>query len=340
MYDAETRFEGIFFTAVHTTGIFCRPSCSARKPLADNVSFYASADEAMAAGFRPCRRCHPLEPLGAMPPWVARAFELAGQVPNQRVTQQMLKAHDIDPARLREWCTLNYGKSFAAILRSRRVGEALGMIRDGSDPLDAALEAGYESMSGFRAAAQRAPAPAHAVVPAMFQTLTTPLGPMVCVSTDGGLALLEFLDRPALAAELDELRARHGFILAPGTSPIAAEVQAQLDAYFAGTRKRFDVPLAMVGSGFDLAVWQALLDIPHGETATYGDMARRIGKHNAVRAVGRANGRNRISILVPCHRVIGANGKLVGYGGGQPRKQYLLDVERAGTADLFASSPA
>jgi len=124
--------------------------------------------------------------------------------------------------------------------------------------------------------------------------------------------------------------------------PLLRKAIRQLDEYFAGRRKTFDLPLAPEGTPFQLAVWRALRDIPYGETQSYGDIARRIGKPKAVRAVGAANGANPISIVVPCHRVIGADGSLTGYGGGLPRKQKLLALEQVsvGQEDLFQGTPA
>jgi methylated-DNA-[protein]-cysteine S-methyltransferase len=110
--------------------------------------------------------------------------------------------------------------------------------------------------------------------------------------------------------------------------PLIREAMRQLEAYFAGELVEFDLPLAMTGTEFQKCVWRALVDIPYGATRSYGELARGIGKPAAVRAVGAANGRNPIAIVVPCHRVIGSNGKLVGYGGGLPMKQMLLELER------------
>lgn len=141
-----------------------------------------------------------------------------------------------------------------------------------------------------------------------FDRIETPLGPMIAMAEERGLVLLEFLDRPALVAEIEELRARHGYVVAPGTSPHLEAVAGELQ-----------VPLHTPGSAFEVAVWNDLRAIPFGETSTYGEMAERLGRPGAAREVGRANGSNRIAIVVPCHRVIGADGSLVGYGGGKTK---------------------
>jgi O-6-methylguanine DNA methyltransferase len=131
-----------------------------------------------------------------------------------------------------------------------------------------------------------------------------------------------------LEAQLETLRRRFDAPLVPGKHRWLDALRAQLDAYFAGRRKRFDLPLAIRGTPFQEQVWRALLEIPYGETWSYRDLATRIGQPGATRAVGTANGMNRIAIVIPCHRVVNADGRLGGYGGGVWRKQFLLDLER------------
>ncbi|MGH2915149.1 MAG: methylated-DNA--[protein]-cysteine S-methyltransferase [Solirubrobacteraceae bacterium] len=148
-----------------------------------------------------------------------------------------------------------------------------------------------------------------------------PLGPLTLVSGPRGLRELRFADR---GAPLHESR-RDPDALAP--------IAAQLDEYFAGDRRRFELALDLVGTEFQLAVWRQLIEIPYGTTASYGEVARAIGRIERVRAVGAANGRNPVAIIVPCHRVIGADGSLTGYGGGLHRKRALLDLEAAIAGD-------
>ncbi len=150
-------------------------------------------------------------------------------------------------------------------------------------------------------------------------TVPSPVGPLTLVADDGALVGL-YLHEQRHAPALDTSRR--------ADTPLFAEAEAQLAAYFAGTLTSFDLPLSLVGTPFQRKVWAALREIPYGETASYGELAARIGHPGASRAVGLANGRNRIAIVVPCHRVIGANGKLTGYGGGLPRKEHLLALER------------
>ena len=155
----------------------------------------------------------------------------------------------------------------------------------------------------------------------------TPLGPMVAMAEVRGLVMLEFADRPALPAEVEELRTRYGYVAGPGRNGHIDCVERELAAYFAGELRAFTVPVVAPGTGFQTQVWTALREIPYGTTTSYGELARQIGVPGAVRAVGRANGQNRMSVVIPCHRVIGADGSLTGYGGGQRRKAFLLKLE-------------
>ncbi|HVE25595.1 MAG TPA: methylated-DNA--[protein]-cysteine S-methyltransferase [Sporichthya sp.] len=148
----------------------------------------------------------------------------------------------------------------------------------------------------------------------------SPVGPIILVADGDALACL-YLDVQRYADDVGDTDA--------GDSVVLKEAERQLAEYFAGERTEFDLPLAAAGTPFQRRVWSALCDIPYGETISYGELARRIGQPTASRAVGLANGRNPISIVVPCHRVIGSSGKLIGYGGGLDRKQTLLELERA-----------
>lgn len=152
--------------------------------------------------------------------------------------------------------------------------------------------------------------------------IESPIGPLTLIAHDGRLAgvLMEVTRYEPVAQERGEVVGRD-------EEPVLAAAAAQLDAYFAGELTTFDLPLALRGSGFQRTVWTGLQDIPYGETISYGELARRIGQPSASRAVGLANGRNPVSIVVPCHRVIGADGSLTGYGGGMERKRFLLGLE-------------
>jgi AraC family transcriptional regulator of adaptative response/methylated-DNA-[protein]-cysteine methyltransferase len=151
---------------------------------------------------------------------------------------------------------------------------------------------------------------------------------MLAGTTPEGLCLLEFTDRRMLATQLERLVRRLDCVFMPGANEMSALVERELGEYFVGTLREFTVPLVIPGSEFQQRVWECLQGIPYGETRSYAEQARSIGAPAAVRAVARANGDNRISIIIPCHRVVGSDGTLTGYGGGIWRKQYLLDLER------------
>lgn len=160
-------------------------------------------------------------------------------------------------------------------------------------------------------------------------TYPTPLGRMVALFSDRGLCLLEFDEgTTGLAREIAQVEAARGGPARPGSSVLARRLGSELAQYFAGRRQAFTVPLDPVGTAFQVQAWQALLSIPYGHTRSYGEQARQIGRPTAFRAVASANGRNKISVVIPCHRVIGSDGSLTGYGGGLQRKQWLLALER------------
>lgn len=198
--------------------------------------------------------------------------------------------------------------------------------------LDLQLDHGFDSPSGFRGAFARIfgapPSSAHGLDCLYAKWLETPLGPMLALANDGGLHMLEFVDRRGLEREIQDLRRRVRHQVVPGEHPYLDQIAAELDAYFAGRSLVFATPLRLEGSPFQLSVWNALLAIPCGSTRSYAEIAATIRRPSAVRAVGRANGDNKLAVVVPCHRVVGANGTLTGYGGGLWRKAWLLEHER------------
>ena len=157
--------------------------------------------------------------------------------------------------------------------------------------------------------------------------IESPLGPLVVGATDRGVCLLEYSDRRMLETQIASLRERLGPVL-PGNHPLLEQLRAQLAEYFAGTRRAFTVPLDYPGTPFQTKVWNGLRRIPYGETISYEKLAWQVGAPGAQRAVGHANGQNRIAIVIPCHRVVGQDGSLTGYGGGLDRKVVLLELER------------
>jgi AraC family transcriptional regulator of adaptative response/methylated-DNA-[protein]-cysteine methyltransferase len=336
MYRALVRkdpeYDGVFVTGVRTTGIFCRSVCTARKPRRENVVFFTDAREALLAGYRPCRVCHPLEARGAPPAGIRALLDEIERDPALRFKDAEIRTRGVDPVSLRRWFKKHHGFTFHSYLRALRVGAAFGRIAHGDRTIDAAFAAGWESTSAFSDAFKKlagvVPSGARDGALVKVTRIPTPIGPMLAGATEKGICLLEFADRRMLPTQLTRVKRLLKAALLPGTSPFFARVSEELDRYFAGALRTFTVPLDAAGTEFQQRVWAMLRTIPYGETRSYGEQARLIGMPDAVRAVARANGDNRIAILIPCHRVVGSNGSLTGYGGGLWRKRWLLEMER------------
>jgi len=334
--EKDASYNGIFFVAVRTTGIFCRPACPARKPLPKNVEYFPTVGKALAAGYRPCKRCRPLA-LDDQPPWATELIAEVERDPTARITEGDLRSRGIDPTTVRRYFLRQYGMTFQAYTRSRRLAGAFSRIREGGALDDAVFESGYDSHSGFRDAFARtfgATPGAYRQSPdrecILLAWLRSPLGPLVAGATSAGVCLLEFTDRRILEAQFTTVRKLFAAPVVPGTNEHLELLREELAAYFAGTLRQFSVPLIYPGSPFQHRVWDQLLSIPYGETRSYEQLAAEIGAPRASRAVGHANSLNRIAILIPCHRVLNKNGGLCGYGGGLRRKQSLLHLEQSG----------
>lgn len=330
----DASYDGIFFAAVRTTGIFCRPSCPS-KPKPENTEFFASVKECLLAGYRPCKRCDPLATNGERPAWINDLMARVRESAAGRLQGHELKALGLTPERVRRWFTQNLGMTFAEWCRGQRLAGAFDRLREGRKLDDVALDSGFESHSGFRDAFARVfgAAPGRARDNAgriVIRMIDSPIGPLLAGATDEGVCLLEFTDRRMLETNLATIRTRFRSPVVPGEHRWLKQLQSELKEYFAGGRKRFGVPLVSRGTEFQEQVWGQLRAIPFGQTIAYDELARRVGRPTAQRAVALANGRNRVAILIPCHRVIGKDGSLTGYGGGLWRKRLLLELERTG----------
>lgn len=333
LVERDPEFDGLFLVGVTTTAIYCRPVCPARKPRPENVRWFASADEAERAGFRACKRCRPHAAPGGHPEWVERLVADVERDPARRIGDDDLRARGLCPVRARRYFRARFGSTFQAWQRARRLGLAREKLAGGAAPLDAGYSAGFESDSGFRDAFQKlfgdTPSAARGRSAIAAREIATPLGPMIAAAGARGVCFLEFADRRALAAQAAALRRWFDAPVAIGTNDHLDALACELEEYFAGRRLRFEVPLALAGTPFQRAVWRDLAEIPYGETRSYRSIALRIENPGAVRAVGRANGQNRLAILIPCHRVVREDGTLCGYAGGVWRKRRLLDLEQA-----------
>ena len=325
-------WEGRALVGVTTTGIFCRLTCPARKPLPQNCRWFATPDAAQAAGFRPCRRCYPLGPTAEGDAWVGDLVARLEARPGHRWSESDLLALGHDPSTVRRAFKRHFGQSFLDMARAARLKGGMSSLAKGSAMIAAQLEAGFDSASGFRGAFARlfghAPHQMRQGSDLLADWIDTPLGGMIAIADDQTLHLLEFIDRKALPDGLRRLSTRVGGRVGLGRTAIHDLAEAQLSAYFAGRAARLDVPVTLHGTPFQQQVWRALQEIPAGQTRSYAQLAHAIDRPTATRAVARANATNRIALVVPCHRVIGADGTLTGYAGGLWRKEKLIGIER------------
>ena len=339
--DKDESFEGVFYLGVETTGIFCRPGCPARIPNEQNMHFFASSSEALIAGFRPCKKCRPLSALGEAPDEIDRLMQLVDEDPARNWKDADLLAEGFNAERVRRWFQANHGMTFHAYCRATRIGRAMGRIKKGDDVTETAFDSGFDSLSGFNSAFQMitgvSPAKSSGSGLVKIQRITSPLGIILLGATDEQIVLLEFGDRRMLATQLKTLVKRLGCPVVPGSNDVIENMREELRQYFNRNLSTFETPIHYPGTEFQVETWKRLLEIPHGETRSYQDIANELGKPSAVRAVARANGSNRIAIVIPCHRVIGSDGSLTGYGGGLWRKKRLLELEGVVThePDLF-----
>ncbi|WP_370090108.1 bifunctional transcriptional activator/DNA repair enzyme AdaA [Ekhidna sp.] len=329
LLDKNSQYEGVFVVGVKTTGIFCRPTCSARKPKAENVEFFSHTKEALTNGYRACKVCRPMKEYQSAPEWLVPLLKEVEAEPERKWKDYELTQMGFSPSRIRRYFNKTHGITFQAYLRMSRINGAFLKIKEGQTVTQSAFEQGYDSLSGFSETFKNltgfSPGKQGQIV--TINRIHTPLGPMMIGVTDEGLCLLEFTDRKMLETQLDVLKKRMKSELVTGKHPIIDQTEKQLEEYFEGKRKEFSIPLVVPGTEFQQRVWDALNKIPYGVTRSYKQQADVVGDVKAVRAVARANGENRISIIIPCHRIIGSDGSIVGYGGGVHRKQWLLKHE-------------
>jgi AraC family transcriptional regulator of adaptative response/methylated-DNA-[protein]-cysteine methyltransferase len=326
--------DGTFVLGVKSTGIYCRPSCPARKPLRKNVSFHATCAAAEAAGFRACKRCKPnslgqddgrADKIAA----ACRTIETAGTAPSldELATSAGLSPHHFH--RVFKAVTGVTPKAYAVAHRNARVRKAL---KGNKSVTDAIYDAGFNSSARFYDAAQQALGMNPRVFRAggadmeiRYAIAPCSLGLVLAATTESGICAIFLGDNEKtlageLAARFPRAKISAG---GEGSKKLLADVVANIDM----PAKAAKLPLDIRGTAFQHLVWTALRDIPTGETVTYAEIARRIGKPRAVRAVGAACGANPVAIVVPCHRVVGHDGKLTGYRWGVERKRKLLARE-------------
>jgi AraC family transcriptional regulator of adaptative response/methylated-DNA-[protein]-cysteine methyltransferase len=327
-------WDGRVIGAVRTTGIYCKPSCPAKRPKREHVEFFGSADEAKAAGYRSCLRCRPDE-VGRDCEAVAKAVKLIEAAEEAPKLGELADAVGYAPHHFQRLFKREIGLSPAEYGRALRAKRAEGALKANGRVTDAIYEAGYSGPSRFYADAKER----MGMTPSAWRDggrgetihwamADSPLGPLLIATTSKGICRLTFDDsvdslrRLFPNAELVEDEGSMGEliegVLAAVESPAAAP----------------ELPVDVAGTAFQEAVWRELRKIPAGETRSYAQIAAAIGQPKAVRAVGTANGDNHVAVLIPCHRVIRSDGSLGGYAGGLDRKRKLLEAEGAMTTLL------
>jgi AraC family transcriptional regulator of adaptative response/methylated-DNA-[protein]-cysteine methyltransferase len=323
-----------FFYAVATTGVFCRPSCTSRRPLRKNARFFRSADEARAAGFRPCKRCKP-GTAGASPLDKIRVH-IEAHLDRLVSLAELGRLVHLSPFTVQRLFKQGLGVSPLQYQRALRAGQLRGALKQGETVTNAIYNAGFGSSSRGYEGAQLGMTPARFAQGGKgeqigYTTARTPFGWMVVGATARGLCWLA-LGSTSAEAE-GSLREEFPLATLKRDPSLSSMVEMALSSVRDGSdlgRNHAGVEsLDLRGTVFQLRVWQALRQIPRGETRSYSQLARDLGNPNATRAVARACATNRVSVLVPCHRVVGASGSLTGYRWGVERKRQLLEAERA-----------
>ncbi|QUL38272.1 bifunctional DNA-binding transcriptional regulator/O6-methylguanine-DNA methyltransferase Ada [Erythrobacter sp. JK5] len=331
----DRRFDGAFVTGVHSTGIYCRPSCPARAPLRRNVRFYAAAADAEAAGLRACKRCSP-NTQSAEEACVLAAIK-AIRAEGAMTLDQLSDLTGYSPTHFQRLFKRTVGLSpaaFARALREERVREAL---EGGASVTQALYEAGYSAPSrfyadtkgrlGMQASDWRNGGKGRMI---HWSVVPTSLGAMLVAATGKGVCCLAFGEGE------EELRARFPKAeLVEGREEFRALFEQVIAAVEEPSIDNSHIPLDVKGTAFQQRCWEALRKIPAGETRSYGEQAAMLGNPKASRAVGSANGANNIAVLIPCHRVVPASGGVGGYAYGPEIKAELLRREGADQKELF-----
>lgn len=326
--------DGKFYYSVHTTGVYCRPSCAARLARPENVSFHATCEEARQAGFRPCKRCRPDQPSKAEQhsrtiAAVCRLIEESEQIPP---LEELARKAALSPwhfHRLFKAATGLTPKEYAAAHRDKRVRKTLGTS---SSVTEAIYDAGYNSNGCFYRTANQVlgMTPSNyraggARTEITFAVGECSLGSILVARSERGICAILLGDNPeALTRELQDRFPQARLI---GGDAVFEQLVARVVGFVEAPGVGLDLPLDIRGTAFQQRVWQALKKIPAGSTASYTDIARLIGSPKSVRAVAQACGANALAVAIPCHRVVRRDGALSGYRWGIERKRALLERE-------------
>jgi len=322
-------WDGRVIGAVRTTGIYCKPSCPAKRPKREHVEFFACGEEARAAGYRPCLRCKPDE-VGRDREAVAKAVKLIEAAEETPTLDQLASAVGYAPHHFQRLFKREVGLSPAEYARALRAKRAEGALKSSGRVTDAIYDAGYSAPSRFYADAKERMGMAPSAwrdggrgETIRWTTVDSPLGPLLMATTSKGICRLTFDDS---VQALQRLFPNAELVEDDGS--MAQLIEGVLAAVEHPATVP-ELPIDVAGTAFQEAVWRELRKIPAGETRSYAQIAAAIGQPKAVRAVGTANGDNHVAVLIPCHRVIRSDGSLGGYAGGLDRKRKLLEAEGA-----------
>jgi AraC family transcriptional regulator of adaptative response/methylated-DNA-[protein]-cysteine methyltransferase len=323
--------DGRFVYAVRTTGVFCRPGCASRRPLRRNVELFATAADALASGYRPCKRCEPLAVERSPERIVGRAVAMLERHANQPVTLTALgRECGMSASRLQRVFTSAVGMSPRRYHEAMRARALRGALRSGRPVSRAIAEAGYGSTSRVheRSAALLGMTPsAYASrgvsMDIRYEAATTHLGTVLVAYTERGVCFVSLGDSPSVV----EAELRREFPQATVTRARDRRDWVRAVVTAVQTATPCDVPIDVAGTELQRLVWDELRRIPRGETRSYAQVAAAIGRPAAIRAVARACASNRIAVVIPCHRVIRGDGSLAGYRWGLERKRALLATE-------------
>lgn len=331
----DARFDGAFYLGVKTTGIYCRPSCRARTPKRENVAFFPTINAAESFGLRACLRCKPKD-IAGVDPHVAIMLKVCKLLDSEDLFSLETLAGEVgmSPSHLQRSFKEVIGVSPKKYSESRRMEKFKNELRSGSDVTTAMYDAGFGSSSRlYEKASENL-----GMTPTKYKkggkgvqinyTITDcEFGRILVARTINGLCNVAFADNDSLLEE--NLKKEYPNAEVTKDAAVLKEFVDEILKHLAGKKKRLDLPLDIQATAFQMRVWELLRKIPYGETVTYTQIAEQLGDKKKVRAVAQACASNRVAVVIPCHRVVGKNGKLSGYRWGVERKGKLLKSEGA-----------
>lgn len=335
--NCDASYDNKFFYGVKTTGIYCLPSCKSKTPNRENIVFFVTKEEAEKAGFRPCKRCRPdlLDDNPAIGLSRKRKERIERDYMDRLKLAEDRKEIGVRQKHLTEVFKQQYGITPSEYRIQRKMETARKLLQEGRSIQEVSLLSGYKNLSEFYDHFRRQVGMTPARYREIFaknirrSVLDTPIGKLRIFASEEAILGVEKAEKEnkEVGANLSSLPS-DDILTEEDSGKLVEACREELKEYFSGKRKQFDLPLLPEGTDFQKDVWSHLKKIPYGEKRTYGELADSMNHSKAYRAVGMANHCNPILILIPCHRVIGADGSLTGYAAGVEAKKYLLELEK------------